>query len=94
VRAKRNRVQIGLAVACALALSVDAALAASTTGAGDLRLAYVDPGSGSFILQALVATAAGAAVAINAYWRKIMRLLGRGGSEAEEEAADSQSQDD
>ncbi len=39
-------------------------------------LAYLDPGAGSFILQALVATIAGAIVAINAYWTRIKRFLG------------------
>jgi hypothetical protein len=41
-----------------------------------MRLAYLDPGSGSFILQALVAMLAGAIVAINAYWTRIKRFLG------------------
>ena len=41
------------------------------------RLAYVDPGAGSFVLQAVVAMFAGAIVAINAYWAKIKRFLGR-----------------
>jgi hypothetical protein len=39
-------------------------------------LAYIDPGSGSFIIQALLAAIAGAAVAINTYWKRIRRLLG------------------
>ena len=39
-------------------------------------LAYIDPGSGSFILQALIATLAGALVAVNIYWQKIKRFLG------------------
>jgi hypothetical protein len=49
------------------------------------QLAYVDPGSGSFILQALVATLAGAAVAVNAYWAKIKRVFGRGAPEEEDD---------
>jgi multisubunit Na+/H+ antiporter MnhC subunit len=40
------------------------------------HLAYVDPGAGSFILQAVVAGIAGAAVAVSAYWRRIKRFLG------------------
>ena len=52
----------------------DAAVAASTSS----RLAYVDPGAGSFILQAAVAMFAGAVVAINAYWARIKRFLGLG----------------
>jgi hypothetical protein len=39
-------------------------------------LAYIDPGSGSFIIQALLAALAGAAVAVNAYWKRIRRFLG------------------
>jgi hypothetical protein len=41
-------------------------------------LAYVDPGAGSFILQALVAAMAGIIVALNVYWRKIKGFLGFG----------------
>ena len=39
-------------------------------------LAYIDPGSGSFILQALIAALAGALVAVNIYWQKIKRFFG------------------
>ena len=46
-------------------------------------LAYIDPGSGSFILQAIVATIAGAAVAVNAYWKRIKRRLGRASRDGE-----------
>jgi hypothetical protein len=42
------------------------------------QLAYVDPGAGSFILQALVAAMAGIVVALNVYWRKIKGFLGFG----------------
>ncbi|HXV37684.1 MAG TPA: hypothetical protein VEC18_11075 [Myxococcota bacterium] len=41
-------------------------------------LAYLDPGAGSLLLQALVAAVAGAALAISAYWRKIRAFFGRG----------------
>jgi hypothetical protein len=50
----------------------------------------VDPGAGSFILQAVVATLAGAVVIANSYWRRIKRFLGFAGderSEREDEAA-------
>ncbi len=53
------------------------AAAAAEAGAGAPRLAYVDPGSGSFLLQAVVATLAGAVVIANSYWRRISRFLGR-----------------
>jgi L-serine deaminase len=39
-----------------------------------MRLAYLDAGSGSLIVQAVVAGAAGMAVAVKLYWR---RLTGR-----------------
>lgn len=39
-----------------------------------MRLAYLDAGSGSLIVQAVVAGAAGAAVAVKLFWR---RLVGR-----------------
>lgn len=93
LRDKGIRLRAGLAMACVLALPASA-LAAAHGAADGVRLAYVDPGSGSFILQALVATAAGAAVAINAYWGKIKKLLGLGASPADDETADSQSHDD
>jgi hypothetical protein len=42
------------------------------------QLAYVDPGAGSFILQALVAALAGIVVTVNVYWRRITGFLGLG----------------
>jgi hypothetical protein len=38
---------------------------------------YLDPGSGSFLIQLLIATIAGLSIAIGANWSKIKRLLGR-----------------
>lgn len=35
-------------------------------------LAYLDPGSGSFILQLLIATILGGAFIVKAYWKKIV----------------------
>ena len=43
----------------------------------ELKLAYIDPGSGSFLVQALVATAAGLAVAGRRYWTEIKAFLAR-----------------
>ena len=48
-------------------------------------LAYIDPGSGSFILQALIATLAGALVAVNIYWQKIKSFLGLSSDEDDEQ---------
>jgi len=38
---------------------------------------YLDPGSGSFLIQLLIATIAGLSIAIGANWSKIKRLLGK-----------------
>jgi hypothetical protein len=40
-------------------------------------LVYLDPGSGSFLIQLLIAAIAGASIAIGANWSKIKRLLGK-----------------
>jgi hypothetical protein len=64
-----------LGPALAIVFSAGSASAAGSPGE-EMRLAYLDPGSGSFILQALVAMLAGAIVAINAYWTKIKSFLG------------------
>ena len=38
---------------------------------------YLDPGSGSFLIQLLIAALAGASIAIGANWSKLKRLLGK-----------------
>jgi hypothetical protein len=45
-----------------------------------LNLAYLDPGAGSFVVQAVVATIAGIAVAMRAYWSRIKAFLGKDSS--------------
>lgn len=70
-----NRKAVWLAAGLLAGLSAGGVSAAGIDSQ-ELRLAYLDPGAGSFILQALVATIAGAIVAINAYWTRIKRLLG------------------
>ncbi len=41
--------------------------------------AYVDPGTGSFIVQGIIATIVGAGVAIKLTWKRIKaRMTGRG----------------
>ncbi len=37
--------------------------------------AYLDPGTGSYVFQILVAALLGASVAVKIYWRKLKRLL-------------------
>ena len=57
----------------------------SNLWAGD---AYLDPGSGSFILQLLIASLVGAAFVLKTYWRRIngffRNILNRGQDQEEE----------
>ncbi|MCE1253776.1 MAG: hypothetical protein LWX83_09535 [Anaerolineae bacterium] len=39
------------------------------------QLLYLDPGSGSFIIQMLLAGILGAGVAVRIYWKKIKKLF-------------------
>jgi len=39
-------------------------------------LLYLDPGSGSLIVQAIVGAVAAAGVAIKLFWHRILRFLG------------------
>ena len=41
----------------------------------DTVFAYLDPGSGSMLVQLLVGGVAAAAVALKLYWYKLLRLL-------------------
>jgi hypothetical protein len=86
---------LGIAIATALTFGPFVAQALAIGAPEEaVKLAYVDPGSGSFILQALVAALAGAAVVINAYWRKIKQLLGIGAREPDDPTADTRPEDD
>ena len=40
-------------------------------------LIYLDPGSGSFLIQLLIAAIAGLSIVIGANWNKLKRLLGK-----------------
>jgi hypothetical protein len=47
-----------------------------------IPLLYLDPGSGSMILQIVIAAALGGAYAVKVYWKKIKRLFrGKGADE-------------
>ena len=48
-------------------------------------LAYLDPGSGSLLLQALVGGVASAVVLAKVYWRRAKRFLGFGRGEPTDE---------
>jgi hypothetical protein len=89
-----RRLSFGVVALCAAAWLPAVSQAAGPLADTGTRLAYVDPGSGSFILQALVATLAGAAVAINAYWAKIKRFFGRGTPEEDDDARGNKPGDD
>jgi len=38
---------------------------------------YIDPGTGSYLVQVIIAAAAGAALGIKLYWKKIKALFTR-----------------
>ena len=46
--------------------------------------AYLDPASGSMILQAVIGGVAAAALAFKYYWRRIQGLFGYGGNDESE----------
>jgi hypothetical protein len=73
----------------ALSQSIDGVLANPAA----LQLAYLDPGSGSFMIQALVAALAGIAVTVRTYWSKIQSFLGLGSSAPDSEDSDSPTDD-
>ena len=47
--------------------------------------AYLDPGSGSFLIQLIIAGLVGAGFLIKAYWKKIKGLFNRSGSNKEDD---------
>lgn len=48
--------------------------------------AYIDPGSGSYILQLIIAGLLGAAFAVKIYWKRIKTFFSRG-QEKEDDAS-------
>lgn len=58
-----------------------AAIAACAAGFGVLlaptALAYIDPGSGSYIIQIIAATFLALSVAVATFWRRIRGFFGR-----------------
>jgi len=40
-----------------------------------LLIAYVDPGTGSYLLQLLIATVLGSLFALKVYWKKLIGFL-------------------
>ncbi len=49
---------------------------------------YLDPGSGSILIQVLIAALLGAGIVIRTQWTRIKRLFGRGTSAATEDEAE------
>ena len=82
-RAHARVLALGVWVVAAFALPE----AASAISEGP-RLAYVDPGAGSFVLQAVVAMFAGVLVAGNVYWSRIKRFLGLGSDANDDDTND------
>ncbi len=46
---------------------------------------YLDPGSGSFIVQLVIAAIAGSAVLIKVYWKKIKGLFSRSSTKQDDD---------
>lgn len=56
--------------------------------------AYLDPGSGSFILQILIATLVGGLFVIKSYWKKIISFFRRKPEQPEPSAEQPDSSED
>jgi NhaP-type Na+/H+ or K+/H+ antiporter len=56
--------------------------------------AYLDPGSGSFIIQIALAALLGLALAVRAFWGQIVGLFKRSRGSAEDETAQTDTQQD
>jgi hypothetical protein len=59
-----------------------------------LPLLYLDPGSGSFLIQLLLAAALGAGVAVRMYWVKIKSFFKGKKGEQEDPLADDNSDEE
>ena len=56
-------------------------------------LLYLDPGSGSFLIQLLIAAIAGLSIAVGANWAKLKRLLGKNKKKIEKDDDEDDEQD-
>lgn len=56
--------------------------------------AYIDPGSGSFLVQMLVASAVGAAYYVKTSWYRIKSIFGKGDGKEVEDASKSDVEDE
>ena len=92
-RAQSRRIRLAAWSGVGFAAAVFMPLAAIAAGQPlEIQVAYLDPGTGSLILQALVAALAGAVVVITSYWQKIRALFRR--SSRDSELSDNAPSDD
>ena len=56
-------------------------------------LLYLDPGSGSFLIQLLIAAIAGLSIAVGANWARLKRLLGKNKKKIETDDDEDDEQD-
>ena len=76
--ARSRRIRVAAWFGIGLVAAAFAPAAAIAAGQPlEIRVAYLDPGTGSLIIQALVAALAGAVVVITSYWQKIRTLFRR-----------------
>lgn len=64
------------------------------TNTSTVILAYLDPGSGSFLIQLLLAGGLGAAFLIKTYWRKIKALFTKNKGDQTQAVAEETKQDE
>jgi hypothetical protein len=55
-------------------------------------LGYLDPGSGSFLIQLAIAAIVGLAVVLRLQWSKIKKLFGRKSETTEDDDSDDEQQ--
>lgn len=84
----------GITVIASFGLVGNALASAGSSALEDVRLAYLDPGSGSFLVQALIAMFAGIVVTLRLYWAKIANLLGLGGTDRDDDYYEDEDDDD
>jgi hypothetical protein len=58
------------------------------------KTAYLDPGSGSFLIQLAIAALVGGAVLVRSQWSRIKKLFGGKPSEPDEEDAEDEKEDE
>jgi hypothetical protein len=91
--ARSRRIRVAAWSGVGLVAAAFTPLAAIAAGQPlEIRVAYLDPGTGSLILQAVVAVLAGAIVVITSYWQKIRTLFRRDSRDSE--LSDDASSDD